>query len=336
MIQDKNRLIPIARRRFIAIAASVAGLSALPRPLRASAPRTATWRGVALGAPAMLTLQHHDEAEARDAILACLAEVARLEAIFSLHRPDSALMRLNAAGRLDEAPADLRLLLAEALALAERTNGAFDPTIQPLWLLHARHFDTARAPSGGPDAADLAAAGALVGWRGVHIEGGTIRLDRPGMALTLNGIAQGYITDKVGDILRARGFAHVLVDMGEQLALGPKWDGTAWRVGLRDPYDPERIVEKLPLAGGAVATSSNLGGAAADPKRRLAHILDPRTGHPADAFASVSVVSDRATDADGLSTALTLLPADRWPALLIGTGSRAYATPVGAHVGFWV
>jgi len=336
MTQDKNRLMPIARRRFIAIAASAAGLSALPRPLRASTPRTATWRGVALGAPAMLTLQHPDEAEARDAILACLAEVTRLEAVFSLHRADSTLVRLNATGRLDEAPADLRLLLAEALALAQRTNGAFDPTIQPLWLLHARHFDSAHAASGGPDAAELAAARALVGWRGVHIEGGTIRLDKPGMALTLNGIAQGYITDKVGDILRARGFAHVLVDMGEQLALGPKWDGTAWRVGLRDPYDPERVVEKLPLAGGAVATSSNFGGAPADPKHRLAHILDPRTGRPADAFASVSVVSDRATHADGLSTALTLLPADRWPALLVGTGSRAYATPVGAREGYWV
>jgi thiamine biosynthesis lipoprotein len=279
-------------------------------------------------------LQHPNEGEAKNAISACLAEVARLEAIFSLYRPDSALMRLNANGRLDDVPVDLHILLAEAISLATQTDGAFDPTIQPLWQVHAQYLHRARTAPDGPYVRNLEKARALVGWRDVHMDDGKIRLGKPGMALTLNGIAQGYITDKVGDILRARGFEHVLVDMGEQLAIGPKWDGTAWCVGIRDPEDQGRIMQTLPLTSGAVATSSNCA-TGADAGSRFAHILDPRTGRPAEQWASVTVVSDRATQADGLSTALTLLPLDRWSALM-GTAVRAYATAAGAKQGFWV
>ena len=329
-----DRSMRVNRRRFITIAAAVTGASLLPRVAPAFSPQTVTWRGIALGAPAMLMLQHPNEGEAKNAISACLAEVARLEAIFSLHRPDSALMRLNANGCLDDVPVDLHILLAAAITLATQTDGAFDPTIQPLWLVHAQHLHRASAAPEGPYARDLEKARALVGWRDVHTDDGAIRLGKPGMALTLNGIAQGYITDKVGDILRARGFEHVLVDMGEQLVIGPKWDGTAWRVGIRDPENQERIVQTLPLKSGAVATSSNYA-TDATAGSRFAHILDPRTGRPAEQWASVTVVSDRATLADGLSTALTLLPLDRWPTLM-GTAVRAYAKAPGAHKGFWV
>ena len=139
MTCTSNRSVRVNRRRFITIAAAVTGVSLLPRVAAASAPQTVTWRGVALGAPAMLTLQHPNEGEAKYAISACLAEIARLESIFSLHRLDSALVRLNTSGRLDDAPADLRILIAEALLLAARSEGAFDPTIQPLWQFQAQH-----------------------------------------------------------------------------------------------------------------------------------------------------------------------------------------------------
>jgi thiamine biosynthesis lipoprotein len=325
-----NRSVRVNRRRFITIAAAVTGVSLLPRVAAASAPQTVTWRGVALGAPAMLTLQHPNEGEAKNAISACLAEIARLESIFSLHRLDSALVRLNTSGRLDDAPADLRILIAEALLLAARSEGAFDPTIQPLWQFQAQHAGHRLA---AVDAEELARVRALVGWQFVHIEGTMIRFARLGMAMTLNGIAQGYITDKVGDILRAHGFENVLVDLGEQLAVGPKWDGTAWRVGIRDPEDQGRIMQTLPLTSGAVATSSNYT-TGTNAGNRFAHILDPRTGQPAEQWSSVTVVSDRATLSDGLSTALTLLPLDRWPALM-GTAVRAYAKAPGAEEGFW-
>jgi thiamine biosynthesis lipoprotein len=326
MTNSTTRSMPINRRRFISIAAAMAGaVVALPRSGGAVPPRIVTWRGIALGAPAMLTLQHPNEPEAKDAISACLAEVARLEVIFSLHRADSELMRLNRSGRLENASADMRVLLAEALLIAERSAGAFDPTIQPLWEHQAR---TGVAAAHHID--DFASVRALVGWQNVKTDGSAVWFSQPGMAMTLNGIAQGYITDRVGDVLRARGFANVLVDMGEQLAVGPKWDGTAWHVGICDAKEPSRIMETLPLTRGAVATSSN-----PENSGRFAHILDPRTGRPPDKWASITVVSDCASFADGLSTALTLLPLDQWPALT-RNDARVYAVPLGAQVGNWV
>jgi thiamine biosynthesis lipoprotein len=286
--------------------------------------QSATWRGVALGAPAMLTLQHPSEAEAKDAISACLAEVARLEAIFSLYRTDSALVRLNEAGVLQNAPADLRILLARALSLGAQSGGVFDPTIQPLWQFYAEHT----GPGSSIDRDELGHVCDRVGWHKVRIEGTVIHFEQPGMAVTLNGIAQGYITDKVGDILRARGFEHVLVDMGEQLALGPKWDGAAWHVGIRDPESEGRVMETLSIRSGAVATSSNVSGGG------FPHILNPQTGRPADEWSSITVVAPSATLADGLSTALTLLPLERWPTLL-SSGVHAYVTAPRQEQGFW-
>jgi thiamine biosynthesis lipoprotein len=155
------------------------------------------------------------------------------------------------------------------------------------------------------------------------------------MALTLNGIAQGYITDKVGETLRARGFSHVLVSMGEQLALGPKWDGAAWRVGIADPAAPEKAIAEVPLAGGALATSAGYG-TSFDRAGRISHILDPRTGRPAETWASISVIAPSATLADGLSTALSVSPRAEGQALLGKLGCRAFAIAEPGSPGNWI
>lgn len=318
------------RRRFIAIAAAGGSASLLPR-LSFASPQTVTWRGIALGAEASIVLEHDDAAQARLAIAECLAEAARLEAIFSLYRADSALVQLNATGKLDGAPADLRLLLSEALLLAERSQGAFDPSIQPLWSLYARHFGSPDASPQGPNRRDIERALELVDWRSIAIDDGTIRLLKPGMAITLNGIAQGYITDKVGDLLRRRGFLHVLVNMGEQLALGPKWDGTQWRVGIAEPSASDRTLCEVPLSEGAIATSAG-NGFRFDAAGQFTHILDPHTGGTASRWASVTVVADRATIADGLSTVFSVAPYS--PALAGEAG--VFAVPRGAAGGQWL
>jgi len=324
----------LTHRRFISVlAAAGAAQCTSPRGLAASV-RTFGWEGIALGAHASLTLQHPDEGAAKSAIAACLEEVARLEAIFSLHRPDSALVRLNACGRLDAAPADLRVLLTEALALAELSDGAFDPTVQPLWALYARHFSNPDADPEGPAPDAIGRAKALIDWRNVEIENAGIRLREPAMAITLNGIAQGYITDRVGALLQDRGFEHVLVNMGEQLALGPKWDGAAWRVGIANPAAPETVLTELSLVHGAIATSGGYGYRF-DPAGRFTHILDPSTGAPARQWASVTVVTDRAAAADGLSTALTVAPAER-ASLILPQGATAYVVSAGSESGYWL
>jgi thiamine biosynthesis lipoprotein len=322
------------RRRFIAITAGVMAGSLLPGLARAEQLRTFRWQGVVLGADASLSLQHEDEAEAKSAIADCLAEAARLEAIFSLFRPDSALARLNAEGRLSDTPMDLRVLLGEALVLAERSAGAFDPTIQPLWALYADHFARPDAAPEGPSPTAIAAAKRLVDWRRVKIAGGAVRLAEPGMALTLNGIAQGYITDRVGDLLRARGFSHVLVDLGEELALGPKSDGAPWRIGIADPERPSVSLTDLDVTEGAVATSGGYGYRF-DPAGRFTHILDPDNGKPAHRWASVTVLAESAMLADGLSTALSVMPVERAADLIDGR-ARVYVVPEGARRGRWL
>ncbi len=323
----------MTRRRFINILAATGAASLIPQALRAAEPETFTWEGIALGANARLTLQHSDETFAKAAIEACLSEVSRLETIFSLYRRDSTLSRLNRFGGIDDAPAELRELLSEAFALARLSEGAFDPTIQPLWRLYADHFAAADAVPEGPSPDRVAAALRLVDWRAVRIEGASISFGRPGMAITLNGIAQGYITDRVGDLLRERGFAHVLANMGEELALGPKWDGSAWRVGIADPREPSSMLTELALRSGAMATSGGYGYRF-DSAGRFTHILDPKTGDSARRWASVTVLAENATLADGLSTALSIVP-NEIAARLLRDGMRAYVVPFGSTP-FWI
>ena len=298
------------RRRFIAIAAAAAGLPLAAIPAGAATARLHRWSGIALGAQAEIVLHDPDAAHARRLIARCVAEIDRLEDVFSLYRPGSALSRLNRAGRLPVPPLELVALLAEARFYAERTEGGFDVTVQPLWRLHAAHFARPGADPRGPGGAALARAQALVDYRAVEVEAPEIRFARPGMAVTLNGIAQGYITDRVATLLQDSGMTDVLLDIGETRALGHHPDGRPWRVGLRRAAEPETVGRTVALAESAVATSAGIASPF-DASGRHHHLFDPASGRPADGAGQVSVIAPRATMADALSTALAVLPPAR-------------------------
>ncbi|HEY0838081.1 MAG TPA: FAD:protein FMN transferase, partial [Azospirillum sp.] len=239
---------PLTRRRFLTISAAAAGVALLPGALLASPMGAAgagphVWRGAALGADAAIQLHHPDRAQAERLFRLCLEEVARLEKVFSLYRADSALARLNRDGELRDPPGDLVRLLEEALAWGRRSDGAFDVTVQPLWQLYAGHFARPGADPAGPPAVAVRAARRLVDYRDLRVSAERISFARRGMAVTLNGIAQGYVTDRVAERLRAEGMTRVLVDLGEIRALDGHPDGRPWTVGLEDP-----------LRGGAGAT----------------------------------------------------------------------------------
>jgi thiamine biosynthesis lipoprotein len=141
----------------------------------------------------------------------------------------------------------------------------------------------------------------------VRIDADRIAFARSGMAVTLNGIAQGFITDRIATILRSGGCDSVLADLGEIRALGTHPNGQAWRIGLADPWVPDQIARTLEITDRAVATSA-ANGFQFDPSGRFHHLLDPTTGSSAGRYASVSVVARDATTADALSTSLTLMP----------------------------
>lgn len=290
------------RRRAIAIIAAVAGLPLL-RSAHASAGPT-LWEGQALGAPAQLILNHPDRSHAAVLVDRAVAEIARLEMVFSLYRDDSALSELNRTGFLVAPPADLVSLLKACSGFWEASNGAFDPTVQPLWALYRDHFSTPGADPAGPSSAQVGRALGLVGFDRVKFNRDRIVMP-PGTAMTLNGIAQGYITDRIVDMLRQAGVTDSFVDMGEARAIGSRQDGTPWRVGLADSQASDRPDVVLGIVNKAVATSSS-AGFHFDEAGRFGHLLDPRRGTAPDLYRRLSVVADDATTADALSTAFSL------------------------------
>ena len=291
----------LTRRRFIGISAAAAGLALLPfGSAAAAAPAAVVWRGRAFGAPAELILNHPDAALAERLARRAASEIARLERIFSLYQPDSALSRLNRQGALAAPPSELVDLLHRSRAVWELSDGAFDPTVQPLWLLHARHFSVPDADPAGPPRAAVDAALGRVGFDRLAFDDSRIAFPSKGMALTLNGIAQGFVTDRIVDMLRDAGMTSTLADIGEVRAIGRRGDASPWRVGIGGTKYAVDLVDR------AVATSSPEGFRFAGPGSP-AHLLDPRSGGSAGRYRNVSVLAADATTADALSTACCFL-----------------------------
>ncbi|MGB2201604.1 MAG: FAD:protein FMN transferase [Pseudooceanicola atlanticus] len=264
----------LTRRRFLTITA--ASLAAGP----AQAARS-TWQGRALGADVSITI-HGPREVAEPALQAARTAIARVEAEFSLFDPTSALSRLNRSGRIARPDPMMLELLQAADGVHRMTGGLFDPTIQTLWRALA-------------DGSDTGAARKAIGWDRVRVARDAVELEK-GQSLTLNGIAQGYATDLVADLLRGAGLDRTLVNIGEY-----RGQGGPWRLSLEDPtFGPLGL---RVLQDGAIATSSpmamTLGGAG--------HILH---AHAKSLWSTVSVEAASATLADGLSTALTLAPMD--------------------------
>jgi FAD:protein FMN transferase len=311
----------LSRRRAMTILATLAGLPLLHGGARAAeAPPLYKWSGTSLGSPSRLLLYHPDRVAAARIVGRCAAEIERLERIFALHRPDSDIARLNRDSRLDAPSLDLLAVVSQCQRLSALSGGAFDVTVQPLWDLYAAHFFAHPSPPpGGPKPDAVERARNLVDWRGIDIAARRIALARPGMGLTLNGIAQGYVTDRITEILRDNGCDHTLADMGrsELRAQGRHADGRPWRVGVADPRDPEKFAVTAELCDRALCASGGYG-TPFEATGRYHHLFDPATGASAHHYIGVSVFAASAMIADGLSTALYVSPPERGSTILAG------------------
>jgi FAD:protein FMN transferase len=301
-----------SRRRFITVVASTAAaLSTYPIVTvnaRALAPPPVRWRGVAMGADASLTLSHENPEVAAHALKACLDEIARLEMILSLYEPNSELSRLNRDAVLADPSIDFVRCLSEAHTISELTGGAFDPSVQPLFEFYQTHFDRRATEAPDIDNSDeFDAVRSLVNFRNINIAAKEVSFRRKGMAVTLNGIAQGYVCDRVSALLRGFGFENALVNLGEISALGHGPGGRPWLVEISNSNAiPESTLKTLKLKDRAVATSAP-SGHMFDKSGRHHHMFDPHNGHPSNRFKSVTVVAPNATMADGLSTAMAVM-----------------------------
>ena len=300
----------LTRRRMIAIVATAAGSAFLTGGRTVQAGDPVRWHGSALGAQVSIEIYHPDRAVALRLVDRCVLDVRRLEQQFSLYRTDSDICALNRTGILVSPDADMVALLKASLLFADLTDGAFDPTVQPLWQLYADHFSSERPELEGPSPQKLAETLAKVGRGGLLVSADRVALVKPGAAITLNGIAQGYATDCVVERLRGAGLSATLVNIGEIRAIGARPDGTPWRIGLADPDRPGVLTETVDLVDRAVATSAG-AGFRFDAKGRFTHLFDPATGRSPSLYRTVSVIAPTATEADALSTAFSLMPLSR-------------------------
>lgn len=298
----------ISRRKFIVLSAAAGGAGLVPLGSSQAATEAPLieWTGVVLGALSTLRLHHPDREAGKRIVQRAVAEAHRLEGIFSLYRTDTALSELNRRGVLAAPPAELVELLSLCDHLWRDTEGTFDPTVQPLWRCYADHFSAAGADPRGPAPEELAAALDLVGWQNVQASRDRIVFARRGMGLTLNGIAQGYITDRVVHLLREEGIESSLVDMGEISALGRRPDGQPWRAAIEAPAVHGEPQRSLDLVDKAVATSA-ADGFRFTPDARCNHLFNPATGGCAAPSRAMTVVAADAATADALSTAGALM-----------------------------
>lgn len=310
-----------SRRRFISIAAAAAtGLTSFRSEARQ---RQFKWRGVALGAVSEIQLACDDEQHARNSIQACRREIDRLENIFSLYREASTLSRLNREGHVDYPEFEFVELLSAATQYSEATDGAFDVTVQPLWQLYKTHFSDRSADAPGPDKAHLDRARALVDFHRVEISPRRVAFSKDGMALTLNGIAQGFVTDLIGGLLKRSGFADMLIHVGEIQGFGNRTDGTPWQVGIADPLDTSTNLNRVDLLNRSIATSSPAGYRFRHDGRHH-HLIDPRTGTSPNHYRTVSVIAPTATMADAFSTAFSVMRPSEVKSVVAGhNGLRA-------------
>lgn len=249
----------------------------------------------------------------------------RVEERMSHYRPDSEVSRFNGARSTVPQPMSAETLgvVAEALAVSRESGGAFDVTVGPL--VDAWGFGPAGRAPAAPDEAALAALRTRVGFGLLEIDSAasTLRKRRAEVVIDLSAIAKGYAVDAVASLLAELGVRDYLVEIGGELrAAGANEEGAPWRVAIERPAAGAPAAQRIvPLTDAAIATSGDyrnfydLAGA------RVAHMIDPRTGRPAShGLRSVSVIAERCSLADALSTALAVLGPDDGHALAVERG----------------
>ncbi len=284
----------ISRRRFLAI--SAAGGMAYAAPAAAGT----LWKGRAFGSRVSIDLGRDDK-DNQAALDAVLDTIRRLESEFSLYDPSSPLSRLNRTGSLQMSGEFARLINFVA-QMHHQTDGLFDPTIQPLF--------ASMLKSGGDIDSAWPVVAQIIGWQFVQRNGQQLSFQKPGMALTLNGIAQGFATDRVVEVLNAHGFENILVNMGEYRSgtdISP--------IQVHD--DTGQTLAEIPLQRAAAATTWTSGFSF---ENGLGHVLHPRKPMNVPVWKTVCVVADLAAVADGFSTALVLAKDSKLAQRLIAEG----------------
>ena len=241
---------------------------------------------------------------AEEALDAAEEEIIHLDRLLSTGMKTSEVSQINDKGEADVSE-DTAFLIERSRELYEDTDGTFDITIYPLmkaWGFTDRNYRV-------PEEEELKALMADMGADGISVESGHVQVAKPGMEIDLGGIAKGYTSQRVIEIMSRHGIEHAIISLGGNVhTKGTKPDGSMWRVAIEDPEDQSGQVGIIEVKDKAVITSGGYERYFEEAGKTYHHIIDPSTGRPADSgLTSVTVVSGDGTLADGLSTALFIM-----------------------------
>lgn len=321
--------------RGVALALAVSGASVALAALGPA--RSVTWSGRTMGTYVNVTMVTADSAALAPTAVVAHAVFRRVDSLMSNWTTTSEVARLNReCGR---APQRVHPEVARVLDLALRvgagSDGAFDVTVEPL--VRAWGFLGGKPHVPTPEAA--AEAFARVGLKQVawDPEMGLLGFANDRVRVDLGGIAKGHAVDAAAESLRARGVRDALVDLtGNMFAMGRPASASGWRIGIRDPRDRAPHFARLRLSNEGISTSGKYEQFVAADGRTYGHIMDPRTGRPADGLISVTLVSASALTCDAWDTPLFVLGLDgakrlakaheEFSAVLVVPGTRGVDT----------
>lgn len=329
----------MTKARAIKLAAVLVGLALLGAGLYREAVRPASFDAQP---PGIMNTQTHltvtartmDAALAREALGRAEQELRDLELKMSVTIPLSELSRLNRAKVGEPVPLSPQVLevLRAARTLTQQTRNTFDPTCGPLFDLWKQAGLRKRAPT----REEVKQALDHCGWKHWAIEEeGARRLDE-GAAIGLGGIGKGYAVDRAVDVLRGPGIVSGLVDLGGHIRFfGRPPGGGPWRIDVRDPFDADKALCTLTMTAGGVCTSGNYERYIEIDGRRFNHVVDPRTGWPADLVPSATVVAPAAITCEGWTKCLSVLGPEGLRLIGPGTGIDALVIVGGARDWTW-
>jgi thiamine biosynthesis lipoprotein len=255
-------------------------------------------------------------------------ELHQLDALLNRFSPVSDIGRINlgAPEAVEVHPLTWQVI-KEALGLAAKTGGKFDPTIAPLvdlWGLTTYHGmleqNTSKSPPWEPPSQnEIDKTLSFVNYDLVELGENPfrVRLAKTGMALDLGGIAKGFVLDRMAHLLKQRGHTYALIDFGgDIMAYGQHPEGRPWKLGVRHPRKPDEMIAVLQVSNQAVVTSGDYQRYRLHNGQRYSHLLDPSTGWPAQEITSVTIVAPTGILADALSTAVFVMGKQHGKALI--------------------
>ena len=264
----------------------------------------------AMGTIVQLTIWTDDEPGAAVAAQAVFAELRRLDAMMTTWTPTSEISQINAAagdGKPVKVSDEAFAVIARSVEISRASKGIFDITVGAyagLWKFDQDMDGTLPAP------AEVAARKHLVNWKDIVLDKKkkTVRLKRPGMKITLGGIAKGYAVDRAAKLLDDAGFDDFIIQAGGDMYVSGSKNAAPWVVGIRDPRGPrDQSFAVAPVRDRSFSTSGDYERGFVKDGVRYHHILDPRTGEPARASRSVTIMAKDAFTADAWSKVLFIL-----------------------------